>query len=367
MRTWDRFIRFGVPAFSLVEVLIAVVVLSLGLLGLAAVFPAVLTQQRTASDGALGAALARAAQDYLNNGAMRARSPRYNGGGAPLDLTSAASERRGWDLLIADTNWSKDEEWTIPGADKPFVIDPATGTLTIGDSSTPPEQLVTISQADRLYPRPYASAGDTPRLVWDIAMRRRIGGAFSRELTGAGSGTGRTPSALDSVQVAVFVRRVDSGIRAIGGNTLADVLSGQNLPNAQDQRVAVAQDRDGRPLNDGVGSGGSGSRNYSTAQKIGYTLGTPTSEGYPLIQFDADPLSDYAQQVGQRMVDQFGVVHTVTALDTDPAAASVQVRGVFLSPPLAADIKFLEGTSEGLVMLFTPQVPVDVEVFDVYK
>ncbi|MEO0386082.1 MAG: prepilin-type N-terminal cleavage/methylation domain-containing protein [Pseudomonadota bacterium] len=58
-------------AFSLVEILFAIVVLSLGLLGIAAVFPVVITQQQRAQDVVGGAVAATAARGALGgNGAI---------------------------------------------------------------------------------------------------------------------------------------------------------------------------------------------------------------------------------------------------------------------------------------------------------
>lgn len=357
--------RFGRPrasAFSLIEVLIAVVVLSLGLLGLAAVFPTVLTQQRTANDGAIGAALARSAADYLLGSPLDTPSPRLDGSGNPIDLaqSGSASDRRGWDVLLADPMFSQEQEWVTPGSGSLFTLDPLSGDVTIGTGGTLVGQTVKVPVSDRLYPKPYLGAGSTPRMVWDFAVRRRIGGSFSRLVTG------RTPSAYDSLQVVVFVRRVDSGIRTIGSATLADVLTGNNLSDPMQRRVAVAQDRDGRPLNDGVGSGGSGTLNYSLPQKISYNLGNPGPDGYSRIVFSNSPLRNYANQVGQKFVDQFGVVHTVTALEISPSDQT-QVQGVYVAPPVAADINNLDHSTEGLVMLFTPQTPVAVQVFDVWR
>ena len=53
-------------AFSLVEVLIAVLVLALGLLGLGAIFPAVISEQRRSFDSITGESVAKLVEDTLN-------------------------------------------------------------------------------------------------------------------------------------------------------------------------------------------------------------------------------------------------------------------------------------------------------------
>ncbi|MDX2016413.1 MAG: prepilin-type N-terminal cleavage/methylation domain-containing protein, partial [Planctomycetota bacterium] len=52
-------------AFSLIEVLLAVVVLALGLLGIAAVFPVVIRQQRDSRDQTLSVGMLQAAPAML--------------------------------------------------------------------------------------------------------------------------------------------------------------------------------------------------------------------------------------------------------------------------------------------------------------
>src|SRR5688572_3958289 len=54
-------------AFTLIEVLIAVLVLALGLLGLGAVFPVAVRAQRISSDDVLGTAAVNSARAYLNS------------------------------------------------------------------------------------------------------------------------------------------------------------------------------------------------------------------------------------------------------------------------------------------------------------
>ncbi|MFA6045273.1 MAG: prepilin-type N-terminal cleavage/methylation domain-containing protein [Phycisphaerales bacterium] len=350
--------------FSLVEVLIAVVVLSLGLLGLAAVFPAVLTQQKQASDASLGAATARSAQAFLQQSPLSEKSPVYDTNGALLDLTSGQGtlQRRGWDQLTAALSsnpWSPKEEWTTASDQPIFEVNADTGDIKIGVITS---EVVQIKLIDRLSPRPYGGAGESPRYVWDFAARRISAPEFGRASTGL-----HTPTAQDSVQVAIFVRRIDNMIRVPEGKTLNDVLTGTNLTNVASRRLPVAQDGTGRPTYDGVGAGGTGALNYSDIKRISYTLGTTLGPGgYETISFPTGGLSEYAQQLGQKFVDQFGVVHTVTEVIVDTTGPSPVNKGVKLSPPVASDIALMapnsaEGTPQ---MLFTVQIPVAVLVFE---
>lgn len=354
--------------FSLLEVLIAVVVLSLGLLGLAAVFPAVLSQQRSANDASLGAATARSAQDFLARSSLNTPSPLYDASGNPLDLTNSgnAAQRRGWDILVADPDWSKQEEWTIAGEPDNLLLDSATGDVTVGTGTNK----VWVALADRLSPPPL-EVGEAPKYVWDFALRRSIGTNFGRiDIGTRGQAVQDQPArAQDRVQVAVFVRRIDNGIRTASGKTLAQVLTGKDLASANDRRVPVAQDGQGRPTLDGVGSGGTGTLNYSNIQRVTYTVRPPTGAGLDEIVIEPSSLSAFAEQVGQKLVDQFGIIHTVTSVVVNETGPRPVVEYLKIAPPISGDLVGIGSNSaEGaLSMLLTPQVPVGVQVFDVRR
>jgi Tfp pilus assembly protein PilV len=75
----------ALAAFSLIEVLISVLVLALGLLGLGAMFPVIIRQQRQATDATLGTMAANAARLELeNNGIFRGTPSLPAAAGGPI-------------------------------------------------------------------------------------------------------------------------------------------------------------------------------------------------------------------------------------------------------------------------------------------
>lgn len=370
-----------VRAFTLIEVLISIVVLALGLLGLAAVFPVVVYQQRSAADTVQGISMGRSIEAWLNgNEMLNLRSA------AGVDLT-VVNNRRGWEMLYADPSWSPMPAndpaasygaWVVCRDLNPLLtLDTATGVVTLGAGPN----LVTIPTAQRLFPAPYAGAGgvpgsaDEPRYVWDIAARRI-------ELGERGQATD------DGVQVAVFVRRVDASIRVAAGVTLSQALSG-DVANDTQRRLPVAEDTQRRPTFDGIG--GAAQRRYSDISRLRldvYDMARHTAvtdprlidrtrvvvPGDPSIPNGLAPLTSgsvifsYALQVGQKFVGADGVVYTVRSVqsvDDDGVAATPKMNVLEISPALS-DQLILDRTArpDSLNMLFVPQVPVAVDVID---
>ncbi len=359
--------RSALPGFSLVEILIAILILGLGLLGLGAVFPAVIAQQRNAVDKTQGAAVAATAAATLRGG----------------------GELANWSVLSEDKFFSQDQnqfngmpvggvrptsfweaEWRYPDPDQ-MVPNNSTeshlddyrddGAIRFGGSlpTDPAFPMQLIPELARLSPP--AFSGRDPRYVWDFVARRHPG--------------------TEQVEIALFIRKIDSRIRVSGGVSLSEMI-------ARDSVYAVAVDK-----TTGLSVAGD-HPNAEYAVPLALALEIPLDGNEPIldrIHFleryplsgqnafqaatpDIDTRVGLASQVGQKLVDNFGVVRTVVRvvegeMDTvviQPAFTRQQAFGGFsagnggggigvntIDPVLAQQV------------VFTPQIPVSVEVFRV--
>jgi len=339
-------------AFSLIEILISIVVLSLGLLGLAAVFPAVVRQQRLASDLVQGVSIERSAEQYIRS------SKRLNDSTVLRSSGGSATETAGWNMLTNDRQWSEYRTWelsasTISDSINGTGMDLETGTMAMGSGG--PQALIPV--AERLIPRPHSSAGD-PRFVWDFVTRRVLVGTISDQPQ-----TEAEDLKDDSVQVAVFVRRIDAGIR-LGDRTLSDLFAvlENPLPNNV-SRVPVAADADGRPTSDGLGLGTGNSPNYSAISEIDFRYDDNGRNAIDVVTFDSsENLSAFAAQPGQKLIDQTGIIHDVLGYVEDDDDSTVSIR---LFPPLSPELLDLADDERYRTFIFTPQIPAGVRVFTV--
>ncbi|MDQ7013396.1 MAG: hypothetical protein Q9O74_05815 [Planctomycetota bacterium] len=216
-----RAARFA-RAFSLVEVLIAVLVLSLGLLGLGAVFPMVMREQRISTQTTLGISARNAVEQMLFSRSDFARD------GGP-----------GWEALreYVITNGGDTGNWVAVEPDDSDFNQLNTYIFTHPDTGD--EYYIPLAQ--RLYPIPYSTDQD-PRFVWDLVAR----------LTDF-----RNPD-TSPLLVAVFLRPLDPGIKtAIDPNAVPrapySVLSTLIDPTVppRERRNPVSADGQGRPTQDG--------------------------------------------------------------------------------------------------------------------
>ncbi len=337
-------------AFTLIEVLLGVLILGLGLLGLASVFPLVVKQQRAAQDVVLGVAAAGGAEAVLRGHSVL-NDPSGKKGWAPFskELYTVASQRQSKQGLWIDTVGDSiaNEKLRIYGpVSIPGKVGEAGSFRLLGPGSTGNPEVV-IYTSDRLLPQ---GPGVTPQYVWDAVPIL------------ASSASSAIPPEFAPLRVAVFIRRIDPGIRVGANTTLAEVIS-------SGAAVAVAVDNDGLPTFSGQG-------NYAvpivaTPVRTHQRYGIDTAP-YTVIEFNAPrPAVLVAlRQVGQQIVDTEGNVYTVVAIPDEKGVNYTSDRAVVIAPPLAPQtVKAINGgggASAGEVQfLVSPVVPASVEVLTI--
>lgn len=347
--------------FSLIEVLIAVLVLSLGLLGLAAVFPVVIAQQRDAVDRTRGAIVAETVQHLLTDAenlvsfeGLRRDYLFSMQNGSPSDVC-----RTGMDLNPEYMTflWEPTWRWANSGGghwtQDPLVNYQRYGDLFVGygrtytlecyDLESQPEQQYIVPVTGRLFPQPYS--GEEPQYVWDIVPRRVFLGGHKSGL-----------------EIAVFIRRIDPRIAVPRGYTLSDVLTANRLP-ANQQRLPLGVDGQGRPTGTGAPVDGSGT--YSLPQVA--PVFVRSSEPNMLVlsgTASAQERQRWSAQVavpGQIVVDNLGnVLNVVRVPELTGSELKVEVDRRY--PDSQAD--YAAGVDPRGVkveqIVYTPQKPVRV-------
>ncbi|MFK7883813.1 MAG: prepilin-type N-terminal cleavage/methylation domain-containing protein [Phycisphaerales bacterium] len=367
--------------FSLIEVLIAVLVLALGLLGLGAIFPVVIAQQRAAFDSNRGGDVADFAYELLSSdtemvdlsglwivdgdGRLALGTPAEfadnNAGPRPTQI-GGNTRLFGWmapTLQQALTGQRPEFGAPLPGFDLTNDADIELGNWRVDMFERTNRYELLLPVKARLYPAPHSGAD--PKYVWDAILRRIPG---------------------QSAEVAVFVRRVDERIRVPRDFTLSDVLTNDNgVPGITSAVLPVALDQSsGRLVTDD-------GRNTSYVYPVPLVATISVYEDHldwaVLESSDAnnpnlDSTLGFLRQPGQQFVDNTGVVRTVigpaqvAAGDGDQALAQ---RAFVVEPPFTR-----QNASEGNEInprnsdpwerstwvkeaLFTPQVPVAVRVY----
>ncbi|HBU44001.1 MAG TPA: hypothetical protein DEB57_14175 [Microbacterium sp.] len=407
-------------AFTLLEILISVVVLAIGLVGVVAIFPAVIDLQRRAQDTVIGQNAASSAEaqlvgTFIENPSLNWLdwtdwSDVFNESDLSLiprfpvfdtlkrDVTISVRDSRipvGASDYVYNFLWETNWDWERPENDDAFEVLTATGDLVIGggrgriqkqdtNGNLQTVQItlptVTLSLADRLMPD--AASGADPRYIYDMVVRRVDAGIgyVPRGDSGRRTYERRVPAdRLEELplQIAVFVRRVDRNIRVPLGVSIREALSGEYDDPEQDGRVPDRNRRLPLAVDPGdacrlVQNGKPGDHSYSTpvAALLRDTTILQSDDSRPDVWDLFDPVSlrhvgngtnatsaaERLTQVGQMFVDNTGTVRKVTAI------VQRQVDGgdrdvLVVDPPFSSN-----STDEYRQIVFTPQVPVDIRV-----
>lgn len=373
-------------AFTLVEVLVGILILGLGLLGLGAIYPAVAIQQRGAGDAVEGQAVADAAEGFLKGNLW------MNQKSAPrATATSPARQVQGWEAsLIVDNGNSKGYGWrSIEGLGgninpRMLILDPATGDVTLDTPSVPTDFTLpttgateaTLTVYDRLIPA-VAPGGATPfgnaRFVWD-AVARRLDRSDGTHLGIPRPNRTLQEKMQDAVQVAVFVRRLDPGIRNRAGVSYVPVaqttegiaaLDGvgtpaggmaTGTPNYAPIRLMEIMPWDGAFPTGGAGA----AANANAMIRYVHLSDDPGAEMTNMTDADIDAVIG---QVGQKFALANGTVVTVTSVQQ--ATVGAEQRNILRIDPEIPNWAFRVRPSGvvGIPSLFTAQPPVAVRVF----
>ncbi len=309
--------------FTLIEVLIAILILALGLLGLGAVFPAVIAQQRKAVGTVEGESVASMAEAIVtsnpeiidfspwfdptsNFGKDNLNTDTFEWIVGPLVPYNSYLERPGF----FDDNG--DGNFPFPGSQDGFWYPNLVDLDTSPTSSTDLNKALSV--ADRLIPQPFS--GKDPKYVWDIVARRAPGS--------------------NRPQLGIFIRQIDQRINVPLNSTLSDVLvrTAGTVGGAPALPVAIDKSN-GRPTVDTTAD-------YADSDDIVYaapqTLQVQVVSDHLdwLIIEDAgnffiDTSISFATKPGQKLLDNTGTVRTVLG----PAI------GVDQSDPIATDTRII--------------------------
>lgn len=322
----------ALAAFSLIEVLISVLVLALGMLGLGAMFPVIIRQQRQATDATLGTMAANAARLELeNNGIFRGEPSLPAAAGGPVGDPTPPDA---WVVVYNDL-------YVKPIAIRSNLVapvyDPATGIMRVGSSS----DFVQIPMGARLFPSP-ANSGAQPRYVWDLVYHY---------------------AGVNRIEAFIIVRPIDPNIRLTPGLKLSDMLAPTDASGLllDPTRLAVSSNRTSRlPTLDGSISGATA---YSTPVEMDVKRirldDSDTDPKNHRNRITLDPsgateiaLAATAVRTGQRIIDKLGTIYTVVGIPKSGPAYTVLV-----DPPIPGTVEFADLIGP---VMFVPQTPASV-------
>jgi len=334
-------------AFSLIEVLIAIVVLSVGLLGVAISMPATISIQRRGAEVTRSVTAALAAKTYIESRPDLVRLSTWD---ATVGVPNPVRTSVGFGLFVSNPAWSTGSRafaWDNTTVGRVAINGDNVGRMNFSSLAMPN---AFIPVGDRLWPDP--SIGQRAEFVWDFVARRVPARSASASVSPV-------------IQIAVFVRRIDSGIRvgkqSNGRDDLTLYQTLTNLPTPvadADRRVPVAvlsNANNALPTLDGRGE-------YA----LPFMLDVTYDDRFPdRISIRGAPSQSHlsaALRPGQKLVDNLGNVYRVMRVDTqDP-----NPNTIIVSPSVPEWVRRTSGSSPDSMfqIAMTPQTPVAIEVFE---
>ncbi|MBX3390008.1 MAG: prepilin-type N-terminal cleavage/methylation domain-containing protein [Phycisphaeraceae bacterium] len=374
-----------IRAFTLIEVLLGIIILAIGLLGLAAVFPLVVKQQRDAQDTVIGISAARGAETVLKSRTgyfsqtaqdivgLNAPSGKSGWGALSWALYQTANAKKSedfglvrWSTVFNDSNTFKT---AIYGNTAEQLAGSALGTsavrgaLYIGSDQGSQHDVV-IKPYERLLPMP--APGVEPQFVWDIVPMLATPIDTNTIIA--------TRTALP-LRIAIFVRRIDSAIRLPQDPTTGKTMSLGDAVNAG-LVLPLGADGDGLPTLNGQGIY---PRFFYPSVQSAYRRFGADAGPFNVIRFKSTTSATVlaaARQIGQQLLDNEGNFYTVVALP-DETGSEVPYQNfldqcVVIEPGLPTG--YLQSTSSKsnssdvrsgrtLELLCSPQIPAAVSTF----
>lgn len=333
--------------FTLLEVLIGVLVLSLALLGLAAMFPVVVRTQRIARDTVVGTGMLEAAEATIRGHQLFA---------SPL---STRGLRRFADDLVQEQD-AIETKWEVS-------LSPSVATRKLYEDDGRirlREQALTryLTPGERLNLMPGVGAGTDPTLIWDLAICLASETDVSRQPMGEWMTPAANVSAMSrSLRVAIFVRRIDAQIRVRTGQTmLQGIVAGNIVPIGSSAALF------GDPTLDGTGE-------YSLPMYENVTAARQSKPNgpYDILEFGFGPnngrlpAARALARPGQILIDNQGGMHTVARNVRDNAGNPIYNQ-VLLERPMLESFAIRCNDARGPIQVaFTEQVPVAARVITI--
>jgi prepilin-type N-terminal cleavage/methylation domain-containing protein len=327
-------VRPARAAFTLVEVLIAVLIIAIGILAIGSVIPVGVVLQRNASDAALGVSVVDSTRSMLST------RPEFN----RLTVPGPSTGQAGWGVWLSDPTWSPStgQDAFLWEMLEPSEFDKTTGRFELDAQGGTASDDAVLTVFDRLWPKTQ-DPQTAPQFVWDFVGRR----------------IAPLPGQPAQLQLAVFVRRIDTGIVPRPGTTLLELL----VEDLQDPNGTGKADRlplgmvesSFQPTRDGTGV-------YASIQSL-QVKGTVNSPRDRLVLTSTNKgLRQVASQPGQRLIDNLGNIYTVVGLVETTGNSTT----ITIDPPVPAWVRYPGGNTDEELSLrqvvFTPQIPAAVEV-----